>query len=938
MKKLISILLSITLICSLTLTCFANTSDAVEIAEEVYGVNATKYLKALEVIGEDEDFNLTEKITRGQFAKMASLIGGYPAADPTIQKFTDVPQDHEYAPYINALANAGVIGGYSDGSYAPEKEIIMGEAVVVLTTILGYGPYAQAKGGYPAGYYYTASRLDLFDYIGNNGDMAFDLTKGEATQLCVNALDTLTLEPVAFGSEPRFSTEDGMTLAYRTYGIVHVTGVVSSVDISALKGENLTTPWHMVIDGVKIEVGKIHSWDYLGYEVDAYYKEGSSRKENTLIYIEKTDYNEETVISISDISSISSGVVEYWDEDGKKDDVRYKTVASVIYNGAATGESFDEDMLSGYEGTVTLVDNDGNSVADVIFVDAYIDYVADIVDATREKIYDRYTPGLSVTGDVTADDPYTIIYDTNGEEIGLSGVKTDNVISVYKSGNDADQKLYKLYVCTDTVIGALESITMESGRTVLTVLGVDYKLTKAAQKRIEGKFKVGDTVTLYMNKFGEVADMKTGSSLNFGFLIGVDSGSGLESKALFKLYADNAQFVTAYAASNIKLDNKTYSSADTDEIIAALQASSKAVYPNADAGITAQPVRFRINGNGDLSLIDTVFNDISAQKLATKEQAYGDNALFIGPGGTQLRHRSAGGAEIFIDQSSYGSALLVANSATKVMKYIEPTAENDDFLDEKNYSVIGVNSVPAGAEKENLNDVRSFFCDSEEEAVPFILLNSDKVGSISTSTSLGVVASVSQALYEEQACYKLVIQGKSGRNSVYVKPDFTYTPANVTDQKDAGGNDLPSLANLTGADFKEGDVIKVSTDIDGYVSNIKLYYRITENRRVENFESNTYDYQTASGFVYDKASNAFRLLATTDRSALSGASLESTILFPASTSCTYVVYDSVAPEGKRVKGGAYSDMLPFGTVGAEETSYVLMQSYICVPTFMVIVK
>lgn len=932
MKKIISILLCVALMCSLTLTSFAAEKDVVEIAEEVYGIKATEYLKALEVIESDAEYNLTEKITRGEFAKMACVVSGYPAADPAVVKFTDVSADNAYAPYINSLANAGIINGYSDGTYGPDRELYMGEAVVMLTTILGYGPYAQAKGGYPAGYYYTASRLDLFDYLDNNGDMTVTITKGEAAQLLANALDTLTLEPTSFGDEPKFSTTEGMTLAYRTFNIVHITGIVESVDISALKGENLTPPWYMVIDGVKIEVGKIHSWDYLGYEVDAYYVEGSNTKKSELKYITKTDYNEETVIAISDIQDISSGKVTFWNEDGKKDDVRYKTVASVIFNGAATGESFDMDLISGYEGEITLVDNDGNSVADVIFVDAYTDYVVDIVDGTREKIYDRYTKGLSVTGDVTADDPYTIIYDVNGEEVGLSGVKVDNIISVYKSKNDADQLLYKLYVSDKTAVGKLEAITQENGRTILTVLGTDYKIAKSAVSRLEGKFKVGDTVTLYLNIFGEISDMKVGSALSFGFLLGIDTEGGFSSNALFKLYADNGQFMLAYAAPKLKVDNKTYSAGNTDEYIAKLQASSKVIYPDADAEITAQPVRFRINGNGELAYIDTVFSDIASETVATKADANGDNALFAGPKGTQLRHRSSGGSEIFIDQSAYGSALLVANSATKVMKYIQPTAGNEDFLDEKNYSVIGVNSVPAGTEKENLNDVRSFFCSADDEAVPFILLNSDKVGTISTSTSLGVIASVSQVLYEEQPCYKLTVQGKSGRSSIYVNPEFTYTPAKVTD------GDAAELNNMTASSFKEGDVVKVSTDIDGYLSNIKLYYRITENRRVESFESNTYDYQTASGFVYEKAANAFRLLSTTDRSELTGADVATTMLYPASTSCTYVVYDSQAPQGKRVKGGGYSDILPFGTVGAEETSYVLMQSYVCVPTFMVVVK
>ena len=47
MKKIISILLCVALICSLTLTSFAADNGVVEIAEQVYGVKAVEYEKGL---------------------------------------------------------------------------------------------------------------------------------------------------------------------------------------------------------------------------------------------------------------------------------------------------------------------------------------------------------------------------------------------------------------------------------------------------------------------------------------------------------------------------------------------------------------------------------------------------------------------------------------------------------------------------------------------------------------------------------------------------------------------------------------------------------------------------------------------------------------------------------------------------------------------------
>lgn len=936
MKKTFSILLSTILIFSLTLTCFADTAanEVVEIAEEVYGADSAGYLKALGVIDPDTDYSLTDKMTRGEFARMAAIMGGYGAGDATVQRFSDVTPEHPYAAYINALASAKVVSGFSDGTYAPDKEITIGETVAVLNTILGYGAYAQAKGGYPSGHYYTANRLDLFEYL-DTIDMNKQATKGEVAQLCANALDAKTLNQVAFGEEPKFATEDGVTLAKQTFGIVHITGVVEAVDISALKGENHTTPWHMVVDDVKMEIGTVaDTWSYLGYEVDAYYVEGKrSAKENVLKYISKTDYNEETVIAIGDVVSISDGRVEYYNADDKIDDVNYRTVAAVVYNGAATGEAFTMDMLKGYEGTVTIVDNSGDNYGDVIFVEAYHDIVAEIVNVNGEKLYDKYDPERKISVDTEADEPYTIVYNADGEEGTLSDIKEGNVVSVYKSKADVDQELYKLYISRDTAVGTIQEITTDSDRIYVKVNETEYKITKTATPYLKGKYKVGTNVTLRLNKFGEIADMVIGSDMLFGFLIGVDTGSGLSSQMQFKLYTDAGQFILPLGANKIKVDNAAYTAGEASKLIAKLAAASKVIYPDADEGITAQPVRFRLNGDGDITTIDTIFADIEKEVLATKADAVGDNALYQGPKGTGLRHRSSGGAEIFIDQSSFGSALIVTNpTTTKVIKYIEPEAGSTDFFDEKNYSVIKMSSVPAGTEKENLNDVKSFYSDADSEQASLILLNSDKQGTISIGTSLGVVASVSRVMYEDVACNKLVVQNNKGRSTVYVKDDFTYTPAKVTD------GDAEDFKAMTADSFKEGDVIKISTDTDGYATSIKLYYRIPENRRVETFENNTYDYQTASGLVYSKDSAAFRLLPTTNKDALLTALPTDTIIFPSSTSCNYVLYDSAQPEGKRVKAGAYSDLLPYVKVGASETAYVLMQTYVCVPTFMIIVK
>ena len=47
----------------------------------------------------------------------------------------------------------------------------------------------------------------------------------------------------------------------------------------------------------------------------------------------------------------------------------------VIYNGVSTGQGFTKSMLDGKLGKIRLLDNNNSGGADVVFVDAYKNYV-----------------------------------------------------------------------------------------------------------------------------------------------------------------------------------------------------------------------------------------------------------------------------------------------------------------------------------------------------------------------------------------------------------------------------------------------------------------------------------------------------------------------------------------------------------------------------------
>lgn len=85
---------------------------------------------------EDGSFRPGRMVTRAEFVAMAMRFSG---ASPsgTGRRFEDVPQTHWAVGYIQAAAGAGIISGYSDGTFRPDQYITRAEAVTILNRVSG---------------------------------------------------------------------------------------------------------------------------------------------------------------------------------------------------------------------------------------------------------------------------------------------------------------------------------------------------------------------------------------------------------------------------------------------------------------------------------------------------------------------------------------------------------------------------------------------------------------------------------------------------------------------------------------------------------------------------------------------------------------------------------------------------------------------------------
>ena len=120
---------------------WSSKNDFSDVSADKWYNNAVSTLSHMGVIGgyADGTFRPDAPISRAEFAKIAvSFTQNNGSA--TYNYFTDVKTTDWFAPYVTAAKDAGLIEGYSDGSFKPESKITRAEACAIVNRTLGRKP------------------------------------------------------------------------------------------------------------------------------------------------------------------------------------------------------------------------------------------------------------------------------------------------------------------------------------------------------------------------------------------------------------------------------------------------------------------------------------------------------------------------------------------------------------------------------------------------------------------------------------------------------------------------------------------------------------------------------------------------------------------------------------------------------------------------------
>ncbi len=482
---------------------------------------AADFLKKLKIV--DNTFDVTKSVSRAEAAKTFIKVLGNTAADVLETGFTDVPVTSDYAKYIAAVRDMGLMSGTGEGLFSPGKSVTYNQVLKVLVSMLGYEVYAVRDGGYISGYLLTASRIELLDGTEARGEEP--IRAGEFAMLLRNALDIELVSKTSFGvnSAETYAIEEGSSLLLSYFGLKAHTGRVTGNYYTSLDGVKLRRG-QISLDGVVFEVGASGAENYLGQDVTLYAKDDWT---NEIIDIAPRTRVEVTAVQGKDVLvTTSKEKLAYTDSENRDYSVRIVRNASLIYNGAVK-TPWDENDLKGINGTVTLIENSGSG-AEVIIVEDYTAKVVDRVDIEESTVF--FTDNTQKVLDVRGS--RLLLCDKDGKEIGIADIAEGMVLSYTENTGDAG---IKAVVSTETVSGTVE----EQSGTELYIDGTRYPV---AQSALAGATLVGETMRFFCDHTGMIVAYDTEvRTRQYAYFTSISKDKGLSSAVKVRIFTESGK-------------------------------------------------------------------------------------------------------------------------------------------------------------------------------------------------------------------------------------------------------------------------------------------------------------------------------------------------------------------------------------------------------------
>ncbi len=851
-------------------------------AEEEYQ-REIDIIRGLGIISEvaESGFQTSAVITRAEFLVYIMESLGYQGGGGT-PSFADVRPGHWAAGYVAQAEGLGIVSGYNGGYLRPDQEVLLGEAVKMLVSALGYGTIAEENGGYPVGYLAQAKQLGILDGVALQQDDA--LKKGVAVKLIYNASEVSVgvLDSVKYGTaEYTIQKKRGFLEMYRD--IYSDQGILESNSRTGLSRAVGERERHVSIDGAQYQTGATDAEQYLGYCVKYYYHEDSDG-EKTLLYIEP--YRTSVWrIKPNEIEKLEDKTYTLYREKGMNKPWKYRisSETDVIYNGAAVSDYSDELLLP-QEGSIQLIDNDNDGIYEVLFVDTYQVVVVKSYDKDSKTFADKLTHAQF---DLNLYTDYTL-QDSDGAAVTENALMENSVLFVMES---LDKEYLRLIVSNQSINGQVTSIRKTSDGAEYVINDTVYPVSKTCLEK--ASVEPSEAAYFALDAEGTIQWIygKYDSSVSYGYVMqGGKTSNGMDEYLALKVLSSDNQFLKLTTAPNgVELNGKK--KVTVAEQFTALSENGR---------LAPQVIGYKLDSEGRICMIDTVGVITSPSDTLTLEYD------------TPLSHR-------YKSKGATVSGLIGVTNST--ILFGVPSDATD--MDETHYKACSMGTLP--------NDTIfaagfKAYRTSAETPLTTILVAPDYASAgIAGEDPLAVISEIATGVTEEGEAIPILSVFCQGKMSEYPL-ESTKVAENITR---FGG------ISLGKQELGIGDVIRFTVNAFGQISNIELHYDKSEEKMLGSNPTN--GYTGAPGlmymYVYKKVDDMIICSYTMPNGTMS--SMTDQLLYFKATAYNIAVYDEELET--KVKAGSINDIKDYETYG-EVCSRAYIMTWYGEPSHMVVYK
>jgi len=853
-------------------------------AESDGGFEPAEYNEAVSMLNdlgifEDEYFASYDSsimITRGEFASLAvSVMGMYDEAKATAytQRFTDVSADYPYAKEINFAASLGLFNGVSQTEFAPDDPVYITQALKVAVSMLGYKEMAEVKGGYPTGYLTVARAIDILDGVNMNSDSP--ALRGNIIILMYNTLfaDVMQISGVN-GDSYSFEITDGDNLLSVYHKIYEDEGVVTSNWEYSIVGET-DESGYMSVNGTRYVTDSKRAIGSVGKNVKYYYKkDGTSNKIITLREYENDIVN----INAGDGYTFDYSLGQYTVTGEDKNYVFKLSDYDIVYNYGCIDGSVPvnyRDILTPDNGTITLIDNNMDKIYDVVIIEESEILLFKSFDKYSEIIYDMNDRSVDIKYD---DYDKVSVCDVTGADVDLSKVEKMSVIMVYKS---FDKKYVKAVICSNTVEGTVDEITSDS----IIIGKSEYKFSNT--NRITGLLPgqtyntiifPGQTYIFYLNQYNQIVYHDVKATLYTGYIADIAPSTSAMDKSMYVHMFTSADKLEQFKlASKVKVETiNGKQSVDSKDVPEKLQQYASTIYASGINPESRMFIQYGLNADKEI-------NHIMLPHLLDEKDEYENppsNYSFFKLDYILTKIQSVGtripadhatnthGKEYFRvgyvpANNSAGLTMTMDNNSTV---FYVPEFSNLSYSD-NNFSLQNVKSLARGTAfcyfpefDGTLDQIEVFSTDREVRLVNnvvWIKRNGHATPITNSAEDAALVTSVTNVVSEDgDPLVKLTVLESKKIYDIYSDNLDVVKRATFEDTAIEGykGSVLPTLhPNKTS--IAPGDLIRFSTNADGYVNDIALLYDAENNvmsyLNADSFTKHTVQYRHTCGEVTD---------------------------------------------------------------------------------------